>query len=46
MDKLKEIFKTHWKLIVIPSVIVLVALIALFLLTKGQVDQPFVYAIN
>jgi hypothetical protein len=46
MNKLKEIFKAHWKLIVIPSVLVLIALIALFWLTKGQVDRPFVYAVN
>jgi Na+/H+-dicarboxylate symporter len=46
MSKLKDIFRTHWKLIVIPSVIVLLVLIALFILTKGQADRPFAYAIN
>jgi len=44
--KLKDLFKAHWKLIVIPSALVFIIMIVLFILMKRQVDLPFVYAIN
>jgi hypothetical protein len=46
MNKLKELFQSHWKLLIIPPVLILIAVLILFLLTKRQVDRPFVYAIN
>jgi hypothetical protein len=44
--RIKQTLKAHWKLIVLPPVVVLILVIILFILTKGRADRPFVYAIN